>query len=210
MARRLRSVFTMNHSSSSLVALHSVLVAGALALTGGLTGCKGADAAPAPATTGAPSAPAAAAPPVVEAPAPPPDPTAGLVPFDLAPGGKLWAPYTIKAPAGAKLTKSFSGPLIELGEWAIVVSFTDTRFSSTEADLNTGIGYGVKWKSLEKTADLFEYTTFGQDGGKPFERFSFHMLVKTDGKTFGCSSGSVKAREDLGPLKAACRTLAKK
>ena len=156
------------------------------------------------ATAGAPTASAAASS-AASAPAYP----AEWTDIDLAPGGKWWADYTLKGPAGAKVKKGTPDPAIEAGDYAISLSLTQTKKST--ASLDTAKAYGVSWKALTDTPDLFEYETSGEQNGEKFVRYNFNVFVKVDGKTIGCSGlNNQKEREKLAPMVAACRTLRKK
>lgn len=129
--------------------------------------------------------------------------------LDLTPAGKVWAEYTLKGPADAKVKKGFPDPTIESGDYALSLSVTRTKKST--ASLDTARGYGVSWKALTDTAELFEYQTSGEQNGEKFVRYNFDMFVKVDGKTVGCSGlNNQKERAQLAPLMAACRTLRKK
>ncbi|MEZ4295450.1 MAG: hypothetical protein R3B70_10785 [Polyangiaceae bacterium] len=129
--------------------------------------------------------------------------------LDLTPAGKLWAEYTLKGPADAKVKKGFPDPSIEAGDYGLSLSLTYTKKST--ASLDTARAYGVSWRALTDTPELFEYETSGEQNGEKFVRYNFSMFVKVDGKTIGCSGlNNQKEREKLAPMMAACRTLRKK
>lgn len=159
---------------------------------------------PSPSASASPGAGASAS----GAPAAPAYPAA-WTDLDLTPAGKVWTEYTLKGPADAKVKKGFPDPTIESGDYALSLSVTRTKKST--ASLDTARAYGVGWKALTDTAELFEYETFGEQDGEKFVRYNFDMFVKVDGKTVGCSGlNNQKEREKLAPLMAACRTLRKK
>lgn len=159
---------------------------------------------PIPGASGSPSGGASAG----RGPAAPAIPAA-WVDLDLTPAGKVWAGYTLKGPADAKVKKGFPDPTIEAGDYALSLSVTHTKKST--AALDTARGYGVSWKALTDTEELFEYQTSGEQDGAKFVRYNFDIFVKVDGKPVGCSGlNNQKERESLAPMMAACRTLRKK
>lgn len=163
-----------------------------------------ASAKPSPGASGSPGAGVAAG----RDPAVPTLP-AEWIDLDLTPAGKVWAEYTLKGPAGAKVKKGFPDPTIESGDYALALSVTHTKKST--AGLDTARGYGISWKALTDTPELFEYQTSGEQNGEKFVRYNFDMFVKVADKTVGCSGvNNQKEREKLATMMAACRTLRKK
>lgn len=149
----------------------------------------------------APSASASAA----AAPALPED----WIDLDLTPAGKVWADYTLKGPKDAKVKKGFPDPTIEAGDFALVLSMTHTKKST--ANLDTAKAYGVSWRALTDTEELFEYETSGEQDGAKFVRVNFNAFPKVDGKPIGCGGlNNQKERPQLAQMMAACRTLRKK
>jgi pyruvate/2-oxoglutarate dehydrogenase complex dihydrolipoamide acyltransferase (E2) component len=149
----------------------------------------------------APSASASAA----AAPALPED----WIDLDLTPAGKVWADYTLKGPKDAKVKKGFPDPTIEAGDFALVLSMTHTK--KTTANLDTAKAYGVSWRALTDTEELFEYETSGEQNGEKFVRVNFNSFPKVDGKPIGCGGlNNQKERPQLAQMMAACRTLRKK
>jgi hypothetical protein len=156
---------------------------------------------PAVSASAAPSASASAA----AAPALPED----WIDLDLTPAGKVWADYTLKGPKDAKVKKGFPDPTIEAGDFALVLSMTHTK--KTTANLDTAKAYGVSWRALTDTEELFEYETSGEQNGEKFVRVNFNSFPKVDGKPIGCGGlNNQKERPQLAQMMAACRTLRKK
>lgn len=168
-----------------------------------------ATAAPAPSVvaSAAPSASASAAPAAAPGGIP-----ADWAPLDLASAGALWKGHTIKAPPGATIKKAFDGPeIVKDEEFGLVVSFTATRLGATKAGYQDAVSYGTRATFLEETNELLEYSLESTDAAsKAPKTYGFHMLVKVGKATYGCKTTVSKpSREELTPLKEACKSLTK-
>jgi hypothetical protein len=128
---------------------------------------------------------------------------------DLSPAGKAWADYSIMAPPGAQVTKGFPDTKVKAGDFSIGLSFTNNKKKTS--DLDTARGYGVSWRALTDTDELFEYETSGVQDKEKFVRFSFDMFPNVGGKRLGCyATDNKKQREELADMMLSCRTLRKK
>lgn len=201
----------MNLSTAAFV--RWLTVAGAFAMLGACD--KAASDAQPPATASAASAAptlsatASAAPSATASAAAAPALPEDWVDLDLSPAGKVWADYTLKGPKDAKVKKGFPDPTIEAGDFALVLSMTHTK--KTTANLDTARAYGVSWRALTDTDELFEYETSGEQNGEKFVRVNFNAFPKVDGKPIGCGGlNNQKERSQLAQMTAACRTLRKK
>ena len=108
--------------------------------------------------------------------------------------------------------KAFDGPEIAKDkDFGLVVSFTDTKLGRTKAGYQEAVSYGTRVTFLEETNELLEYSFQSTDPKSTEPKtYGFHMLVKVGTATYGCKTTVSKAtREELAPLKEACKSLTK-
>ncbi|NUO50220.1 MAG: hypothetical protein HOV80_15305 [Polyangiaceae bacterium] len=162
--------------------------------------------APASATAAASGAPAASA----SAAAAPAGGLDGFKDFDISSYGKVWQGYSIKAPDGAVMKKSFGGPEIKKEpDFRLELSFADTRLQNTADATKECVNYDQKCAVLEQTKDLVITSASYKSSKGDVTSYGFHMLVRPGGTTISCKGGA-DDRKKLDTLMAACNTLGKK
>lgn len=163
--------------------------------------------APASATAAASGAPAASA---SAAAAPAAGGLDGFQDFDISSYGKVWQGYSIKAPDGAVMKKSFGGPEIKKEpDFRLELSFADTRLQNTADATKECVNYDQKCAVVEQTKDLVITSATYKSSKGEVTSFGFHMLVRPGGTTISCKGGA-DDRKKLDTLMAACNTLGKK
>jgi hypothetical protein len=202
-----RALLGLSLASLSLVACDK--------LTGGGSASAEASSASSAAKTSAP-APASATPAASAAPSGSATAAAaaggldGFKDFDISSYGKVWQGYSIKAPDGAVMKKSFGGPEIKKEpDFRLELSFADTRLQNTADATKECVNYDQKCAVLEQTKDLVITSASYKTSGGDKTSFGFHMLVRPGGTTISCK-GSADDRKKLDTLMAACNTLGKK
>lgn len=134
----------------------------------------------------------------------------GFKDFDISSYGKVWQGYSIKAPDGAQMKKSFGGPEIKKDpDFRVELSFADTRLENTASATRECVNYDQKCAVVEQTKDLVVTSATYKSNKGEVTSYAFHMLVRPGGTTISCKSGA-KTREALKPLMEVCNSLGKK